>query len=62
MDIDIVYLNGYGFPVWRGGPMHYADTVGLPNVLERVRAFGWEAAPLLVKLASEGSRFATLNG
>jgi len=62
VDIDIVYLNGYGFPVWRGGPMHYADTVGLPNVLERVRAFGWEAAPLLVKLASEGSRFATLNG
>jgi 3-hydroxyacyl-CoA dehydrogenase len=60
VDIDIVYLNGYGFPVWRGGPMHYADTVGLPTVLERVRAFGWQPAPLLVRLASEGSRFASL--
>jgi 3-hydroxyacyl-CoA dehydrogenase len=60
VDIDIVYLYGYGFPVWRGGPMHYADTVGLPKVLERVRAFGWQPAPLLVKLAAEGSRFASL--
>ena len=60
VDIDIVYLNGYGFPVWRGGPMHYADTVGLPKVLERVRVFGWEPAPLLAKLAAEGSRFASL--
>lgn len=61
VDIDIVYLNGYGFPAWRGGPMHYADTVGLPQVLERVRTFGWDPAPLLVKLAQEGSRFGSLN-
>lgn len=58
VDIDIVYLNGYGFPVWRGGPMWYADTVGLTEVRARVRAFGWEVAPLLDRLAAEGSTFA----
>jgi 3-hydroxyacyl-CoA dehydrogenase len=56
-DIDMVYLTGYGFPLFRGGPMFHADTVGLPKVLEAVRRFGWEPAPLLAKLAVEGGTF-----
>lgn len=64
-DIDIVYLNGYGFPLHRGGPMLYADIVGLPNVVRRLRQFAaepgadasWQPAPLLVKLAEEGKTF-----
>jgi 3-hydroxyacyl-CoA dehydrogenase len=66
-DIDVVYLNGYGFPAWRGGPMFYADTVGLANVLTRVGEFRqrhgpelWSPAPLLVRLAKEGKTFAGL--
>jgi 3-hydroxyacyl-CoA dehydrogenase len=63
-DIDVIYLAGYGFPSYRGGPMWYADTVGLKKVHERVvdfhRQFGelWEPAPLLAKLAAEGGSFA----
>ncbi|MEO8367395.1 MAG: 3-hydroxyacyl-CoA dehydrogenase family protein, partial [Pseudoxanthomonas sp.] len=63
-DIDVVYLAGYGFPVWRGGPMFYADTVGLYNVLAAMRRYAkghegdaWEPAPLLVKLADAGKSF-----
>jgi 3-hydroxyacyl-CoA dehydrogenase len=64
-DIDLVYLNGYGFPLTRGGPMLYADTVGLPNVLRALRRFAaepgadasWQPAPLLVRLAEEGKTF-----
>jgi 3-hydroxyacyl-CoA dehydrogenase len=56
-DIDLVYLMGYGFPPYRGGPMFYADTVGLPNVLAAVRRFGWTPAPLLVRLAGQGKGF-----
>jgi 3-hydroxyacyl-CoA dehydrogenase len=64
-DIDIVYLNGYGFPLHRGGPMLYADTVGLPNVVRTLRRFAaepgadasWQPAALLVKLADEGRTF-----
>jgi 3-hydroxyacyl-CoA dehydrogenase len=63
-DIDIVYLTGYGFPVWRGGPMFYADTVGLYNVLRAIRGYAegwqgraWEPAPLLVRLAEAGRTF-----
>ncbi|EHR72530.1 3-hydroxyacyl-CoA dehydrogenase [Burkholderiales bacterium JOSHI_001] len=64
-DIDLVYLNGYGFPLTRGGPMLYADTVGLPNVVRTLRRFAaepgadasWQPAPLLVKLAEEGKTF-----
>ncbi|MGB9989762.1 3-hydroxyacyl-CoA dehydrogenase NAD-binding domain-containing protein [Massilia sp. SM-13] len=63
-DIDMVYLTGYGFPLFRGGPMFYADTVGLPNVLASVERFArgrhgdaWKPAPLLVKLAAEGKGF-----
>jgi 3-hydroxyacyl-CoA dehydrogenase len=68
VDIDIVYLNGYGFPAWRGGPMFYADTVGLSNVLARIEEFEkrhgsdwWAPAPLLKKLAAEGKTFASFD-
>jgi 3-hydroxyacyl-CoA dehydrogenase len=60
-DIDIVYLNGYGFPAWRGGPMFHADITGLGRVVERVRHFGWEPAPLLTRLAEAGSTFAAYD-
>jgi 3-hydroxyacyl-CoA dehydrogenase len=62
-DIDIVWLNGYGWPAYRGGPMFYADTVGLPVVLETLRGFeakgldGFKPAALLEKLAAEGHGF-----
>jgi 3-hydroxyacyl-CoA dehydrogenase len=63
-DIDMVYLTGYGFPPYRGGPMFYADTVGLDKVLQSIQKFQqgyqgaqWKPAPLLVKLAKEGRRF-----
>ena len=63
-DIDMVYLTGYGFPLHRGGPMFYADTVGLPNVLAAINKYAkghqgqaWKPAPLLVKLAAEGRLF-----
>ncbi len=63
-DIDMVYLTGYGFPAWRGGPMFYADTVGLAKVLASIERFQqgymgevWMPAPLLVKLAKEGRTF-----
>ena len=56
-DVDMVYLTGYGFPLFRGGPMHYADEVGLTSVLASVKRFGWQPAPLLVKLAAEGRKF-----
>ncbi len=63
-DIDIIYLNGYGFPAHRGGPMWYADTVGLKKVLARIEEFHkahgelWEPAPLLKRLADQGKSFA----
>jgi 3-hydroxyacyl-CoA dehydrogenase len=62
-DLDVVYLNGYGFPAWRGGPMFYASTVGLPKVYERICRFEkemggrWKPAGLLKKLAEEGKTF-----
>ncbi len=63
-DIDMVYLTGYGFPLFRGGPMFYADTVGLPNVLAAIEKYGrghhgeaWKPAPLLQRLAAEGKTF-----
>jgi 3-hydroxyacyl-CoA dehydrogenase len=67
VDIDIVYLNGYGFPAWRGGPMFYADTVGIPKVLARIEEFEkshgelWASAPLLKKLAAEGKTFGNFD-
>jgi len=65
-DIDIVYLTGYGFPLYRGGPMLYADMTGLPNVVRSMQQFAvnpnadaafWQPAPLLTKLAAEGRTF-----
>jgi 3-hydroxyacyl-CoA dehydrogenase len=67
VDIDIIYLNGYGFPAFRGGPMWYADTVGLKKVYDRILEFQkqhgelWEPAPLLKKLAEQGKGFADFN-
>jgi 3-hydroxyacyl-CoA dehydrogenase len=68
-DIDVVYLTGYGFPRARGGPMFFADQMGLDRVLVRVREFGrnahgdpgfWTPAPLLVRLAESGGSFGGL--
>jgi len=63
-DVDMVYLTGYGFPLHRGGPMLYADQVGLYNVVRAVQRFAaesgdkfWQPAPLLAKLAAEGKTF-----
>src|SRR6266704_4056195 len=67
VDIDIIYLNGYGCPAYRGGPMWYADTVGLKTVYERIREFEkqhgeiWAPAPLLKQLAEQGRTFAEFN-
>ena len=67
-DIDLVYLNGYGFPLLRGGPMFYADTVGLTEVVSAIRRYAtglhpgpWKPAPLLEKLAADGSSFASFD-
>jgi 3-hydroxyacyl-CoA dehydrogenase len=65
-DIDMVYLTGYGFPLWRGGPMRYADEQGLFNVVQTMNKFAanphddasfWQPAPLLAKLAADGKSF-----
>jgi 3-hydroxyacyl-CoA dehydrogenase len=62
-DIDVIYVNGYGFPGWRGGPMFHADRLGLGTVLERINTFHrelgprWAPAPLLVRLAAQGGTF-----
>jgi 3-hydroxyacyl-CoA dehydrogenase len=67
VDIDIIYLNGYGFPSYRGGPMWYADTVGLKDVYERIREFHnqhgemWTPSPLLKQLAEQGRTFAEFS-
>jgi 3-hydroxyacyl-CoA dehydrogenase len=67
-DIDIIYLYGYGFPAYRGGPMWYADTVGLGRVYNRIcdfhQGFGtlWEPAPLLKELVGQGKTFSDFSG
>src|SRR5271165_1790128 len=67
VDIDIIYLNGYGFPAYRGGPMWYADTVGLQSVYRRICEFHqqhgelWAPAPLLQQLAETGKTFAEFD-
>jgi 3-hydroxyacyl-CoA dehydrogenase len=67
VDIDIIYLTGYGFPAHRGGPMWYADTVGLKKVYERIQQFHkehgeiWAPAPLLKRLAEQGKGFADFD-
>jgi 3-hydroxyacyl-CoA dehydrogenase len=70
-DIDMVYLTGYGFPLWRGGPMFWADQAGLYDVMQRMRRLGrnphgdpgfWKPAPLLEQLALAGGRFSGWKG
>ena len=67
LDVDVTFLYGYGFPRYRGGPMKYADTVGLPNVLADIREFAkkdplfWQPSPLLVDLVERGANFDSLN-
>ena len=67
VDIDIIYINGYGFPAYRGGPMWYADTVGLKKVYARIQEFEkqhgnlWAPAPLLKRLAEESKTFADFD-
>jgi len=62
-DIDVIYLTGYGFPAYRGGPMFCADQIGLAQILARVEQFHrelgqrWAPAPLLTRLAKAGSTF-----
>ena len=67
LDVDVTFLSGYGFPRHRGGPMKYADMVGLDKVLADLREFAqedplfWKPAPLLEKLVAEGRNFDSLN-
>ena len=70
-DIDLVYLNGYGFPAYRGGPMFFADNAGLQNIgraLERIAAQpgsdlgAWTPAPLLARLAHQGQTLSGFKG
>jgi 3-hydroxyacyl-CoA dehydrogenase len=65
-DIDVVYIFGYGFPAHRGGPLRYADEVGLFNVVQAMKSFAknplddaqfWAPAPLLARLVAEGKTF-----
>jgi 3-hydroxyacyl-CoA dehydrogenase len=67
LDVDVTFLYGYGFPRYRGGPMKYADMIGLPTILADIREFAkedplfWQASPLLVDLVERGADFASLN-
>ncbi|OZI25151.1 3-hydroxyacyl-CoA dehydrogenase NAD-binding domain-containing protein [Bordetella genomosp. 7] len=67
LDIDVVFLSGYGFPRYRGGPMHYADQVGLARILADIREFApqdphfWQPSALLIELVESGRDFASLN-
>jgi len=67
-DIDVVWINGYGWPVYTGGPMFWADTIGLDVVAEKIKKYSaelggehWKISPLIERLAAEGSSFASLN-
>ena len=67
LDVDVTFLHGYGFPRFRGGPMKYADTIGLARVLADIREFAkqdpvfWKPSPLLVDLVERGADFASLD-
>jgi 3-hydroxyacyl-CoA dehydrogenase len=67
LDIDATLMHGFGFPRYRGGPMHYADSIGLDTVLADIREFAkedplfWRASPLIVDLVARGKNFASLN-
>ena len=65
-DIDVTWVNGYGWPVYRGGPMHWADSIGLAEIVEKVKGYNdslggrhWEPSPLLERLAAEGGKLST---
>ena len=65
-DIDVVWVNGYGWPVYRGGPMHWADSVGLSEIVSKIEVYGeslggkhWELSPLLKQLAADGGQLQT---
>jgi 3-hydroxyacyl-CoA dehydrogenase len=65
-DIDVVWVNGYGWPVYRGGPMHWADSVGLAEIVEKIKGYSeslggahWELSPLLDRLATEDGKLQT---
>ena len=66
-DVDVVWQNGYGWPVYRGGPMWWADSIGLPKILEKLKAFQatmgdqWKPSALLETLAADGKDFKSLN-
>ena len=66
-DIDVIYVNGYGFPAWRGGPMFYADSIGLKRIVERIagfeREFGarWNVSSLLQRLAESDTTFRSFD-
>ena len=68
LDVDVALIYGYGFPRYRGGPMKYADMLGLPNVLAELErlsqedAFFWRPSPLIVELVERGADFSSLNG
>ena len=67
LDVDVTFVHGYGFPRYRGGPMKYADMVGLPKILADIQEFAkedplfWKPSPLLVELVEKGQDFASLN-
>ncbi|SEP84504.1 3-hydroxyacyl-CoA dehydrogenase NAD-binding domain-containing protein [Thalassovita taeanensis] len=67
VDVDMVFLFGYGFPRHRGGPLHYADTIGAAELLTRIKTYAvedanyWQAPALLEKMAADGTTFADLN-
>ena len=67
LDVDVTFVHGYGFPRYRGGPMKYADMVGLENILADIQEFAkqdplfWQPSPLLVQLVKEGKNFDSLN-
>jgi 3-hydroxyacyl-CoA dehydrogenase len=67
-DIDVIWVNGYGWPVYRGGPMHWADSVGLGEIVDKIKAYSetlggrhWELSPLLERLAGEGGQLQTFS-
>ena len=67
-DIDVVWVNGYGWPTYRGGPMHYADTIGLENILATLKQFQeqdqddfWQPSPLIERLVADGKGFKDMN-
>jgi 3-hydroxyacyl-CoA dehydrogenase len=66
-DIDVIWVYGYGFPVYRGGPMHWADGLGLGKLVTQMRQYSaslgaqWQPAPLLAELAAAGNGFAGLT-